>query len=106
MTKGTGKGGEPRDPSSEPEVCAFRRALRRERGTGDLRRTALEELLLPLPLLRAMADARALAKERRRMGRRKKKGREISTGTRNPRPNPNSEIPWPWGGSGGVYPGL
>jgi len=62
MTKG--KGG-PEPPRSEPEVCAFRRALRRERGTGDLRRTALEEeLLLPLPLLRAMAEARSRAKER------------------------------------------
>ena len=65
MTKGTGKGGEP-PPRSEPEVCAFSRALRRERGTGDLRRTALEEELLPLPLLRAMAEARSLAKERKK----------------------------------------
>ena len=85
MTKGTGKGGEP-PPRSEPEVCAFSRALRRERGTGDLRRTALEEELLPLPLLRAMAEARSLAREGEKEGewgggKKKKKGREISTGT-------------------------
>ena len=84
MTKGTGKGGEPRDPSSEPEVCAFSRALRRERGTGDLRRTALEELLLPLPLLRAMAEARSLAREGEKEndwggGKKEGEGREIST---------------------------
>ena len=87
MTKGTGKGGEP-PPSSEPEVCAFSRALRRERGTGDLRRTALEEELLPLPLLRAMAEARSLAKERRRMGRRKKKKKKGRGGARNLPPEP------------------